>query len=293
MLDVARGGGLRASAVRSYAALRSAALWGAVFAASPPFVRDRLLADGDYLFKLITEVALDLGGGVYWETLLWVDQQARSFWAEAEFFVFDTLVGVVLDFAMVTCLAPRAVLGKGPAAPGRLAALLSAGPGPCKAAAEALTALPASFAQRALPGQAFTVGQRLGAVGWAGVQYALAGAAMGFAGQSLANLVCAARPVVAGAQGEHGDTSADPALPGGVQLPPIARTCLIWGFFSGTSSNLRMQAVVGLERLLASSSLAASVPAANRAGSILLRLTNNVVGGEQFVDVQRLFSGEE
>ena len=71
-----------------------------------------------------------------------------------------------------------------------------------------------------------------------------------------------------------------------VAIPPLGMTALTWGLFMGVSSNLRYQGVFGVERLV-DRTLAAKVPRIAYLTSTILRFGNNIVGGEQFVDLAR------
>ena len=71
-----------------------------------------------------------------------------------------------------------------------------------------------------------------------------------------------------------------------VDIPPLGMTALTWGLFMGVSSNLRYQAVFGVERLV-DRTFAARVPRIAYITSTILRFGNNIVGGEQFVDLAR------
>lgn len=69
-------------------------------------------------------------------------------------------------------------------------------------------------------------------------------------------------------------------------VPPLVGTAAVWALFMAVSSNLRYQAVFGLEALV-DATIARRVPPAAYAATVALRFANNVVGGEQFVDLAR------
>ena len=71
-----------------------------------------------------------------------------------------------------------------------------------------------------------------------------------------------------------------------VAIPPLGMTALTWGLFMGVSSNLRYQAVFGAERAV-DKALAGRLPQLAYVTSLMLRFGNNIVGGEQFVDLAR------
>lgn len=78
-------------------------------ASQSTLVRDRLLADPNYLFKCLVEVIIDSGCA----TVAEVRKRGDDFWREFEFYLSDLLVGLVLDVALVTLITPVAVLGTG------------------------------------------------------------------------------------------------------------------------------------------------------------------------------------
>jgi hypothetical protein len=71
-----------------------------------------------------------------------------------------------------------------------------------------------------------------------------------------------------------------------VPVPPLFKTALVWGLFMGVSSNTRYQIVFGLERLV-DSTIAKSVPAVAYGATVGIRFVNNVIGGENFIDMAR------
>ncbi len=107
-LDIAANGGLRKSVLLNYITLQGTGL-AAWFAAQSTLIRDRLLADPNYLFKCIVEVIIDSGCA----TVAEVRKRGDDFWREFEFYLSDLIVGLVLDVALVTLITPVAVLGKG------------------------------------------------------------------------------------------------------------------------------------------------------------------------------------
>jgi hypothetical protein len=99
--------------------------------------------------------------------------------------------------------------------------------------------VPSAFFERSVPGVSqYSVVARFGCIGVKFLEYSLGGIIGGLIGQSFANslmiLRCRLQP------GLYDDT----------EPPPIVQTALVWGFFMGVSSNLRYQAVFGLERLI-------------------------------------------
>ncbi len=204
-------------------------------------------------------------------------RKSHSFWEEAEFFVSDMLVGSVLDFTLVSLMAPAAKLGGlSPAAAvlargGRLAKLRAA-------AAE----LPCSLFCAAPLGVRYTLTQRAFGFALQSVRFAAVGAACGLIGQAMANTAAHARANIRRKQDPAYAKSAATLI-----MPPLPRTALVWGLFMGTSANVRLQGVVGIERLVESLAVSRRVRALPLTATFLLRFVNNVVGGEQFCDLAR------
>ena len=73
---------------------------------------------------------------------------------------------------------------------------------------------------------------------------------------------------------------------GQVKIPSVTQTALVWGLFMGTSSNVRYQTVFGLERAV-DLTIAKKIPQAAYVATIVMRFINNIIGGEQFIDMAR------
>lgn len=71
-----------------------------------------------------------------------------------------------------------------------------------------------------------------------------------------------------------------------VAVPPLLQTSLVWGLFMGVSSNIRYQTVFGLERLV-DMTIAKKVPQVAYGTTVALRFYNNIVGGEEYIDLAR------
>jgi hypothetical protein len=71
-----------------------------------------------------------------------------------------------------------------------------------------------------------------------------------------------------------------------VAIPPVVLTGLVWGLFMAVSANTRYQIVFGLERVV-DDTIARSVPGIAYFTTTAIRFANNVVGGEQFIDMAR------
>lgn len=104
---------------------------------------------------------------------------------------------------------------------------------------KALDKVPSAIFEKGIPGvREYSVGARVACVGVKFLEYSLAGMFCGLVGQGIANSAMMARR----AGSPDAEFSVDP--------PPLLKTALVWGLFMGASSNLRYQAVFGLERLV-------------------------------------------
>ena len=261
MAAAAAAGGLRASVLDAWAALQSRPI-AAALSRALPFVRARMLRDPRYLFVVGAEVAIDAGCA----TVAEVRKRGDAFWDEFEFYVSDLLVGCVLDVVLVTLMAPTAVLGR--AKPG-------AGAGASRVSS-LLAKVPSAVLEPSVKGAApYTPLARAACLGVKFGEYSLAGMVCGFIGQGVANGLMAAKRAV----------STDTAH-AGVTPPPLGMTALTWGLFMGVSSNVRYQIVYGLERGV-DATIARSFPAAAYAATLAFRFANNVIGGENFIDMAR------
>ncbi|KAL5724471.1 retention in endoplasmic reticulum protein 1 [Ranunculus cassubicifolius] len=71
-------------------------------------LRNRMLADPAFLFKVGTEIVIDSCCATFAE----VQKRGKDFWAEFELYAADLLVGVVVDIALVGLLAPCVRFGQ-------------------------------------------------------------------------------------------------------------------------------------------------------------------------------------
>jgi Protein RETICULATA-related len=98
---------------------------------------------------------------------------------------------------------------------------------------------PSAFFERSIPGvRMYSLPTRFGCLGVKFLEYSLGGLLCGVVGQSIANGAMLLR------RAQHPDATYT------VDPPPILQTALVWGLFMGVSSNIRYQAVFGLERLV-------------------------------------------
>lgn len=115
-----------------------------------------------------------------------------------------------------------------------------------------LDKVPSAVFEKGIRGvREYSVGARATCIGVKFLEYSLAGMACGLIGQGIANSAMMARR----AGSPDGEFAVDP--------PPLLKTALVWGLFMGASSNLRYQAVFGLERLV-DGTIARRVPQVRR-----------------------------
>nr|QKY15095.1 RETICULATa-RELATEd chloroplastic-like isoform a (C2E21) [Polytomella parva] len=259
MLEVASKVGLRKAILDTFLALKDKFFVGFLIRCVP-FFRDRILADPMFLFKIAAEVMIDSCCA----TMAEVRKRGPEFWSEIDFYLSDLAVGLVMDVALVSLMAPAAVLGGASSS----AAVVSG-------FQRFMASVPSAVFAPNSPGAApYTVGARIACIGVKFFEYALAGLTCGFFGQGLANgMIMLKRRI-------NGPSEHDKAV------PPILKTAAVWGLFMGVSSNLRYQAVFGLERLV-ELTVAKKVPQLAYVATIALRFANNVVGGENYIDMAR------
>ncbi|KAJ3704559.1 hypothetical protein LUZ61_008264 [Rhynchospora tenuis] len=262
MLHAAQNGGIQKFLLLRFFELQASAWPLGDAVKSIPLLRNRMLADPSFLFKVGTEIIIDSCCA----TVAEVQKRGKEFWSEFELYAADLLVGVVVNVALVGMLAPYARLGHRSASPqhGVLAHLK-----------HAYDALPSSVFEAERPGCRFTVQQRIGTYFYKGVLYGAVGFACGLVGQGIANLIMTAKRSV---------KKSDEDVP----VPPLFKSAALWGAFLAVSSNTRYQIINGLERLVEASPVARQVPSVAMAFTVGVRFTNNIYGGMQFVDWARM-----
>ena len=335
-------GGLRASALAASAALfggggKTLSPIARALAAAFPFVRDRLLRDPRYLFKVGAEVAIDAGCA----TVAEVRKRGDDFWGEFEFYLSDLVVGCVLDVVLVTLMAPAMPIGRKAAAVSAASSssLVAKIVAPIRKAA---AGVPSAVLEASVPGaRPYSLSQRVGCLFVKFGEYSLAGMGCGLVGQSAANGLMAAKrkfsesraaaSAAAAAKDCKGGKNKKQQQPAVVHLtpPPVGMTALTWGLFMGVSSNVRYQIVYGLERAVdmtvrivfflffpfsffsvgargestkkklslfflsfkkrekKKKQVAKKLPAAAYVATLAFRFANNVIGGENFIDMAR------
>ncbi|KAK9185752.1 hypothetical protein WN943_026111 [Citrus x changshan-huyou] len=222
-------------------------------------LRDRMLADPSFLFKVGTEIVIDSCCA----TLAEFQKRGKDFWSEFELYLADLLVGLVVDIALVGMLAPYARIGQPSASSGLFGRIQNA-----------CGSLPSSVFEAERPGCRFSVKQRIATYFYKGVLYGSVGLVCGIIGQGIANLIMTAKRNIKKSEDD-------------IPVPPLVKSAALWGVFLAVSSNIRYQIVNGLERIVESSPLAKQLPPVAMAFTVGVRFANNIYGGMQFVDWAR------
>ncbi|KAK1298647.1 hypothetical protein QJS10_CPB14g00715 [Acorus calamus] len=147
MLEAAKAVGLRKVLMLRYLDLQNAVWPLGFFMKSCSLIRNRMLADPAFLFKVGTEIVIDTCCATFAE----VQKRGKDFWAEFELYVADILVGLVVNVALVSLLAPYARIGRASTSNGFLGRM-----------SRVYGALPSSVFEAERPGCRFSVQQRIG-----------------------------------------------------------------------------------------------------------------------------------
>ncbi|KAK4268709.1 hypothetical protein QN277_025323 [Acacia crassicarpa] len=259
MLEAAKSVGIRKVLLLRYLDLQGS-IWPLGFAMkSCSMLRNRMLADPSFLFKIFSEIVIDSTCA----TVAEVQKRGKDFWSEFELYVADLLVGTVVNVALVGMLAPYARIGRPSISKGLLGRMQ-----------QAYAALPSSVFEAERPGCKFSVQQRLGTYFFKGIMYGAVGFGCGIIGQGIANMIMTAKRSIRKSEED-------------IPVPPLVKSAALWGVFLSVSSNTRYQIVNGLERIVEASPMAKKVPPVALAFTVGVRFANNVYGGMQFVDWAR------
>eukprot|EP00268_Persea_americana_P034630 TRINITY_DN3424_c0_g1_i1.p1 TRINITY_DN3424_c0_g1~~TRINITY_DN3424_c0_g1_i1.p1 ORF type:complete len:446 (+),score=128.45 TRINITY_DN3424_c0_g1_i1:344-1681(+) len=259
ILEAAKTIGIRQVLLLRYLDLQGSAWPLGAAIKSCSMLRNRMLADPAFLFKVGTEIVIDSGCATFAE----IQKRGKDFWAEFELYVADLLVGVVVNVALVGLLAPYARIGQPSLSNGFFGRMQ-----------RAYGALPSSVFEAERPGCRFSIQQRIGTYFYKGVLYASVGFVCGLIGQGIANLIMTAKRSIKKSEED-------------IPVPPLVKSAALWGVFLAVSSNTRYQIINGLERLVEASPVAKKVPPVALAFTVGVRFANNIYGGMQFVDWAR------
>ncbi|CAB4315024.1 unnamed protein product [Prunus armeniaca] len=259
MIEAAKSVGIRKVLLLRYLDLQGSAWPLGFLMKSCSMLRDRMLADPSFLFKIGTEIVIDSCCATFAE----VQKRGKDFWAEFELYVADLLVGVVVNVALVGMLAPYARIGQPSLSKGFLGRLQ-----------HSYGALPSSVFEAERPGCRYSVNQRIATYFFKGILYGSVGFGCGIIGQGIANLIMTAKRSVKKSEED-------------IPVPPLIKSAVLWGVFLAVSSNTRYQIINGLECLVESSPMAKQIPPVALAFTVGVRFANNIYGGMQFVDWAR------
>ena len=248
-----------------------------------PAVRDRMLADPRFAFKLFVETGAD----AVINTAMEIKQRRDTFWDEFEFFACDQISAFALNTAILTICSPAIVLGNTTRSMRKLGELSKNANGLTKLwyqTRKYIGKLPPNvfaldpklgFASKIVRGGATVVAR--------GGQIFFVSTLCGTLGQMTANSLmmlrrAAGKDKYSKGYAESIDDSVD---------PPVFDTGLLWGRFMCFSANVRQQLVIGGERAVEQIALGMPGPAARRltnGASVALRVANNLKGGSDFND---------
>ncbi|KAG8387557.1 hypothetical protein BUALT_Bualt02G0033800 [Buddleja alternifolia] len=260
MLEAAKSTGLRRLILTRYLELQGSAWPLGFLMRYCSMLRNRMLVDPSFLFKVGTEVVIDSCCATFAE----VNKRGKDFWAEFELYAADLLVGIVVDIALVGMLAPYARIGKQSVSSGFIGRVK-----------HVCGALPSSVFEAERPGIRFSLQQRIATYFYKGILYGSVGFGCGLIGQGIANMIMTAKRNISKSEED-------------IPVPPLVKSAALWGVFLAVSSNTRYQIINGLEYLVETSPLAKKVPAIAMAFTVGVRFANNIYGGMQFVDWAKL-----
>ncbi|KAL3324809.1 hypothetical protein AABB24_038755 [Solanum stoloniferum] len=260
MLEAAKTTGIRRLILSRYLDMQGSAWPLGFLMRHCSMLRNRMLADPSFLFKVGTEIVIDSCCATFAE----VQKRGKDFWAEFELYAADLLVGIVVDIALVGMLAPYVRIGK--------QSISSSSFGRFR---HACGALPSSVFEAERPGCKFTLQQRISTFFYKGFLYGSVGFGCGLVGQGIANLIMTAKRSIKKSEED-------------IPVPPLIGSAALWGFFLAVSSNTRYQIINGLERLVEASLVAKRIPPVAMAFTVGVRFANNIYGGMQFVEWAKL-----
>ncbi|KAH7561166.1 hypothetical protein JRO89_XS10G0182700 [Xanthoceras sorbifolium] len=288
MVEAAKTTGIRKMFLLRYLDLQGSA-WPLGFLMKYcSMLRNRMLADPSFLFKVGTEIFIDSCCATFAE----VQKRGKDFWSEFELYLADLLVGVVVDIALVGMLAPYARIGQSSVSSGlfgrvqHACASLPSSMHPFAVGqmlmASVIDLVGLSVFEAERPGCRFSVQQRIATyfykvpnvtrpIQLQGVLYGSVGFGCGLIGQGIANMVMTAKRSIKKSEED-------------IPVPPLLQSAALWGVFLAVSSNTRYQIINGLEQLVEASALAKQVPPVAMAFTVGVRFANNIYGGMQFVD---------
>ena len=246
-----------------------------------PAVRDRMLADPRFAFKLLVETGAD----AVMNTAMELKQRRETFWDEFEFFACDQIAAFAVNTAIITICSPAIVLGNTTRSMRKLGELSKNANGATKLMYKTRQYI------GSLPPNVFMINPKLGmldklvrgaaCVVARGGQIFFVSTLCGTVGQMTANSLMMLRR----AAGTDKYSKAYAASIDDSVDPPVIDTGLLWGRFMCVSANVRQQLVIGGERAVENFASGMSHGIARRwtrGTTIALRVLNNVKGGHDF-----------
>ncbi|KAK4529484.1 hypothetical protein CCYA_CCYA01G0341 [Cyanidiococcus yangmingshanensis] len=233
------------------------------------FFRDRVLADPEFIFKLLAQEYIGNGTQLVGEFLV----RGREIVDELEYVLSDLIVGTVVEASFVVLLAPSVPF---PQMQHELSATFQRGWWQTRwnRYLQWAQSLPANAFEKSIPPlRVYPLPSRVLTVLHTSAQYFLIGFACGIVGTAITYGLLGVRRTF--------DPAYKPARP----MPPVVPNSVGWGAFMALSSNPRFQLVEGLERL--SHMLLANHALWNRVFIVTLRFMNNFYGGINFVQFFR------
>ena len=229
---------------------------GSPFALIAAGFKDRMAADPEYVFKVLTEQIIGVGASVLG------DMSSRKDWGIHELdFVFATLiVGSIINFSLMWFLAPTASAGS--------------------ASASFTSKFFGDFFLRKWGAPAghmfepgFSLASRATNFVYKGTVFATIGVCAGLLGTCISNGLIALRKAT------------DPNFVQQNESPNVLANAGCWALHMGVSSNARYQMLNGMDMIIQP-----LVPQSTfRLITSLVRSANNVVGGISFVTIAKVF----
>ncbi|KAK6943598.1 Protein RETICULATA-related [Dillenia turbinata] len=201
MLEAAKTMGIRRLILTRYLDLQAAGGLLGFAMKSCGMLRNRMLADPSFLFKVGAEIVIDSCCATFAE----VQKRGKDFWAEFELYAADLLVGIVVTVALVGLLT-LCTYWQPPVAKGFWKLQ------------NANQSFPSSVFEAERPGCRYSVQKRIATYFYKGFLYGSVGFASGLFGQGIANLIMNAKRSV--------KKSAED-----IPIPPLMKTAALWGVF--------------------------------------------------------------
>ncbi|KAB1214116.1 hypothetical protein CJ030_MR5G017380 [Morella rubra] len=229
--------------------------------------RERLLADPKFLHRLAIEEAISITTTL----LAQYERRKENFFEELDYVITDTVRGTVVDFFTVWLPAPT------------LSFLSSADaikvPESVDALQGLLGSIPDNAFQKNLAGKDWNVSHRVASVLFGGLKLASVGFISSIGAVAASNVSYTIRRLLNPA----------PVANQRNKRSPILKTAVVYGFFLGTSANLRYQVIAGIVEHRISDEFSSQILFVNML-SFLVRTVNSYWGTQQWVDLAR-FTG--